>query len=134
MLKEWLSFQNHKGIQARVCLLLKPGKRTHSFIILFLSFELLSKFISSSVNEINFPFRNPSAPFTFEVKYHMIPHPQKKEKGGEDAFFISSDKRAFGLADGFYSIPILVSHFRCWRLDNAWNRPCNICSNSYERV
>lgn len=30
----------------------------------------------------------------------MIPHPTKVDKGGEDAFFISSDRKAVGVADG----------------------------------
>jgi len=30
----------------------------------------------------------------------MIPHPAKRAKGGEDAFFISQDMRAVGVADG----------------------------------
>jgi hypothetical protein len=36
----------------------------------------------------------------FDIDAHVIPHPAKKYKGGEDAFFISSDKRALGVADG----------------------------------
>jgi len=30
----------------------------------------------------------------------MIPHPDKLEKGGEDAYFISPDRKAIGIADG----------------------------------
>jgi len=30
----------------------------------------------------------------------MIPHPAKKQKGGEDAFFISKDSQTIGVADG----------------------------------
>jgi len=30
----------------------------------------------------------------------MIPHPDKVEKGGEDAYFVSSDGKAIGIADG----------------------------------
>lgn len=30
----------------------------------------------------------------------MIPHPKKAHTGGEDAFFISSNRKAFGVADG----------------------------------
>ena len=40
--------------------------------------------------------------FTFGVK--MIPHPKKAKTGGEDAFFIASNKKAFGLADGVGSL------------------------------
>lgn len=29
-----------------------------------------------------------------------LPHPEKEQKGGEDAHFICSDKRAIGVADG----------------------------------
>ena len=35
-----------------------------------------------------------------DVAAHMIPHPEKAHKGGEDAYFISENKQAFGLADG----------------------------------
>jgi len=38
--------------------------------------------------------------FRFESGSHMIPHPSKVHKGGEDAFFISNDGRAIGVADG----------------------------------
>lgn len=32
--------------------------------------------------------------------YHMIPHPAKVQKGGEDACFVSKNGRAIGVADG----------------------------------
>jgi len=38
--------------------------------------------------------------FYFEVGASMCPHPEKKEKGGEDAYFVSMDRRVVGVADG----------------------------------
>jgi hypothetical protein len=31
---------------------------------------------------------------------HMIPHPEKRHKGGEDAYFLSEDGQVLGVADG----------------------------------
>jgi len=44
--------------------------------------------------------QNASKHFRFESGSHMIPHPSKVYKGGEDAFFVSNDGRAIGVADG----------------------------------
>jgi len=41
-----------------------------------------------------------SLPFRFESQSFMIPHPSKVDKGGEDAYFISTDGKALGVADG----------------------------------
>lgn len=34
------------------------------------------------------------------VDTHLIPHPEKRLTGGEDALFVSADKYNFGVADG----------------------------------
>jgi len=41
-----------------------------------------------------------SPPLNFIIEGAIIPHPAKVEKGGEDAFFISDDGTALGVADG----------------------------------
>jgi len=44
----------------------------------------------------------------------MIPHPKKAKTGGEDAFFIAANKKAFGLADGvgsLYNLFVWVTPF-----------------------
>eukprot|EP00919_Chromeraceae_sp_WS-2016_P045645 GHVR01108622.1.p1 GENE.GHVR01108622.1~~GHVR01108622.1.p1 ORF type:complete len:382 (-),score=83.88 GHVR01108622.1:664-1809(-) len=37
---------------------------------------------------------------TFDVSVGLIPHPQKKDKGGEDAAFVASDICCMGVSDG----------------------------------
>lgn len=37
---------------------------------------------------------------SFEPGVCVIPHPEKAHKGGEDAYFVSDDRRALGVADG----------------------------------
>ena len=34
------------------------------------------------------------------VQSAMLPHPEKRKKGGEDAFFVTEDGKAIGVADG----------------------------------
>jgi len=41
-----------------------------------------------------------TVPMKFIVQSFEEPHPDKKEKGGEDAYFISKDTNAIGVADG----------------------------------
>ncbi len=43
-----------------------------------------------------------SCPFSIgiDVCFHMIPHPEKAAKGGEDACFIADNKCVLGIADG----------------------------------
>jgi len=41
-----------------------------------------------------------SSPIRLESQVFMIPHPAKVDKGGEDAYFISADGKALGVADG----------------------------------
>ena len=41
-----------------------------------------------------------SKKLSLNVHASMIPHPDKRKKGGEDAFFISDNSKAFGVADG----------------------------------
>jgi len=38
--------------------------------------------------------------FKLESQIYMIPHPSKVDKGGEDAFFETSDSKSIGVADG----------------------------------
>jgi len=38
--------------------------------------------------------------FQFEVGASSCPHPDKRDKGGEDAYFASADSRVVGIADG----------------------------------
>lgn len=41
-----------------------------------------------------------STGFFLNPQAFQIPHPQKQDKGGEDAYFISSDGKGLGVADG----------------------------------
>ncbi len=65
-------------------------------IIPILSYPTLFDFFS--------PFRSfsslPSLITLFFLQPYSIPHPQKVEKGGEDAYFVSTDGKAIGVADG----------------------------------
>jgi hypothetical protein len=36
------------------------------------------------------------------VQSAMLPHPEKRKKGGEDAFFVTEDGKAIGVADGSF--------------------------------
>lgn len=42
----------------------------------------------------------------------IIPHPQKVAKGGEDAFYIATNQRSFGVADGVGGW-VCASHPHC---------------------
>lgn len=40
------------------------------------------------------------APLLLYSGVSMLPHPEKMDKGGEDAFFIADNAQAVGVADG----------------------------------
>lgn len=54
----------------------------------------------TELKESRSPLLSRSANFVFNTQTFMIPHPAKVDKGGEDAFFVSSDNKAIGIADG----------------------------------
>lgn len=67
----------------------------------------------------------------------MIPHPAKVAKGGEDAYFISEDMKAIGIADGklnltstpMMNVDDLILTYRCWWLGRYWSGSCFIFKN-----
>lgn len=72
------------------------------------------------------------------VGVSSIPHPAKVAKGGEDAYFLSTDMKVIGVADGMFQSPFAhhrtsaivfrYSHscFRCWRMGWHRCRPCTL--------
>lgn len=59
---------------------------------------LLSKASSSTTSTSVSP--KSFSTYALNTQCFMIPHPAKIDKGGEDAYFVSSDGKAFGVADG----------------------------------
>jgi protein phosphatase PTC7 len=44
--------------------------------------------------------KNDTSPYIMDASACVLPHPDKVDKGGEDAYFISNDGQAIGVADG----------------------------------
>lgn len=59
----------------------------------------ISSSFSSSTSDLK-PKNTTTSTFKLETQAFMIPHPSKVEKGGEDAYFVSADGKALGVADG----------------------------------
>jgi len=75
----------------------------------------------------------------------MIPHPAKRAKGGEDAYFISDDMKAIGVADGvggwgdigvdpaLYSRMLMASgKYSADSTSASYREPVKIMSDAYE--
>eukprot|EP01112_Ceratiomyxa_fruticulosa_P013628 TRINITY_DN3842_c0_g1_i1.p1 TRINITY_DN3842_c0_g1~~TRINITY_DN3842_c0_g1_i1.p1 ORF type:complete len:461 (-),score=104.20 TRINITY_DN3842_c0_g1_i1:583-1965(-) len=56
---------------------------------------------SLNISNLNDTYRNQQQQdFHFESGVCIVPHPQKRHKGGEDAYFVSEDHKVLGVADG----------------------------------
>jgi len=69
----------------------------------FLPKQIEAAEVSSVVTPAGAPdLLNPDsqAPMVMKTQVFLIPHPDKVSKGGEDAYFVSSDGKAIGIADG----------------------------------